>query len=147
MNFIQKNLSANEIIVYQSKLHWWIFMPGGVFLLLGFLFKNQSGEYGSLLVIIGLVLVGAAYLNRSSSEFVITNKRVILKTGLLSRKLIEIQLNKAEGLMVKQGIIGRVFNFGGVWVTSGGVQNAFAPMEDPFNFKRKVNEAVENYTV
>jgi uncharacterized membrane protein YdbT with pleckstrin-like domain len=147
MSFIQKNLAANETVLYQTKLHWWVFVTGGIILLLGILFMGQSNGFGGFLILISLIMLGAAYLNWSSSEFVITNKRVILKTGFLRRRLVEIQLNKAEGLVVEQGIIGRMLNFGGVLVTSGGVQNAFAPMAAPFVFKKEVNEAVENHTV
>jgi len=147
MSFVQKNLSANETIVYQTKLHWWVFVPGGVFLIAGILLISQSAGLGSSLIFIALIMLLAAYLNKQSSEFVVTTKRVILKTGLISRKLVEIQLNKADGLIVEQGLIGRILNFGGVRVTSAGVTNAFAPMDEPFVFKKHINEAVETYTV
>ena len=147
MSFVQKNLSANEKIVYHTRLHWWVFMPSGVFFLLGLLFMNQSSGFGMGLLVIALLMLGLAYLNWMSSEFVITNKRVILKKGFVSRILVEIQLNKAEGLIIEQGIVGRIFNFGGVLVTSSGVKNAFAPMEAPFTFKKEVNEAVVKFNV
>lgn len=145
MSFITNNLSANETVIYKTELHWWVFVKGSLILLLGILLMSYSGTAGSILLTIGLVYLGIQYLNWSSAEFVITNKRVILKTGIISRRLVELQLNKAEGLAVEQGLVGRMLNFGGVAVTSGGVKNAFAPMAMPFAFKKQVNEAIEEY--
>jgi uncharacterized membrane protein YdbT with pleckstrin-like domain len=76
-------------------------------------------------------------------EVALTNKRVMFKTGLFSRKLVELQLNKSEGMQIEQGLLGRVFNFGKVKITSGGVIEYFYPVADPFGFKKKVNEAIE----
>ncbi len=147
MSFVQKNLATNETIVYKTRLHWWKFVSGGFVFLLGLLLMSQSNGFSGFLLFIGLVMLAVAYVNWSSSEFVITNKRVILKTGFIRRQLVEIQLNMAQGLVIEQGILGRIFNFGGVLVTSGGVRNSFAPMAAPFVFKKEVNEAVETYTV
>jgi uncharacterized membrane protein YdbT with pleckstrin-like domain len=144
MSFVQKNLSVNETIIYQTKLHWWIFVSAGILLLLGLLLTNFVG-LGWLLIVGALVKLVLAYLNWTSSEFVITNKRVILKTGFIRRRLVEIQLNKAEGLIVNQGLVGRMLNFGSVLVSSGGMNNSFGPMDAPFNFKKQSNEALETY--
>lgn len=147
MSFVQKNLSLKETVVYQTKMHWWVFVSGGALLLLGLLFMGQSSDFGGFIIAAALILLVVNYLNWTSSEFVITNKRVILKTGFITRKLVEIQLNKAEGLIVEQGLFGRILNFGGIGVTSAGVKTTFAPMEAPFAFKKQVNEALEAHTV
>ncbi|MCO5935127.1 PH domain-containing protein [Mucilaginibacter sp. RB4R14] len=78
-----------------------------------------------------------------SSEFVVTNKRVILKTGLIKRKFCEIQLNKSEGLQIEEGMLGRVLGFGKVRITSGGVVEVFSPIAKPFEFKKQINNAIE----
>ncbi|MDB5087914.1 MAG: rane-flanked domain, partial [Mucilaginibacter sp.] len=56
---------------------------------------------------------------------------------------IELQLNKSEGLRIEQGIIGRMFNFGTIKITSAGVMEDFKYLIKPFEFKKQVNNAIE----
>lgn len=149
MSFIEKNLALNEKIVYTTGLHWWVYLKNILLIVLGIIFVRSSGGTGSasslgaFIVLVGIIGLIYAFLVSKSSEFAITNKRVILKTGMLKRKLIELQLNKAEGLRVEQGIIGRIFNFGSIKITSGGVNESFSPLAKPFEFKKQVNNAIE----
>lgn len=69
---------------YETKLHWKVFV-------------TLSGVL--TLFIYPLIL-------RSTSEFVITNMRVILKTGWISRKTFEMNLNKIETVNVDQSVWG-----------------------------------------
>lgn len=47
-----------------------------------------------------------------TSEFGITNKRVLIKHGFIKRISLETLLNKIEGITVQQGILGRILNYG-----------------------------------
>jgi len=148
MSFIEKNLANNEKIVYKGNLHWWIYMKNILLIVFGVIIinaaKNNLGSgVGGVLVMIALIGLVGAYMRSKSSEFVVTNRRIMLKTGVLRRKLVELQLNRAEGLSVDQGIIGRMFNFGSIIVTSGGVKEVFSPIAKPYEFKKQVNNAIE----
>lgn len=145
MSFIQKNLATNETVVYTTKMHWWVFRWGTFFCLLGILFLKASSTFGIIFILWGILQLVISYINFSSSEFVITNRRVILKTGFIKRRLVELQLNKAEGLAINQGLFGRMLNFGEALVTSGGVTNGFGPMTSPFGFKKQINEVIEEH--
>ncbi|HEY0244687.1 MAG TPA: PH domain-containing protein [Mucilaginibacter sp.] len=144
MSFIEKNLSANERIIYNGKIHWFIYFRGIFFIILGLLTNSASASASAFLFFVGIVILLMAIMIARSSEFAITNKRVVLKTGIFSRKLIELQLNKSEGLQISQGILGRLFNFGTIKITSGGVIEGFAFLANPFEFKKQVNNAVED---
>jgi uncharacterized membrane protein YdbT with pleckstrin-like domain len=142
MSFIEKNLSANERVIYQGKIHWFIYFRGIFLIILGLL-SYSAASAASILIFMGIVILLMAIIIGRSSEFAITNKKVMLKTGVFSRKLVELQLNKSEGLQVSQGILGRLFNFGTIKITSGGVIERFAFLSNPFEFKKQVNNAVE----
>jgi uncharacterized membrane protein YdbT with pleckstrin-like domain len=149
MSFIEKNLANNEKIVYKGNLHWWIYMKNILLIVLGIIIisaakNNFANGVGGIIVIIALIGLIGAYMRSKSSEFVVTNRRIMLKTGVLKRKLVELQLNRAEGLMVDQGVIGRMFNYGGIIVTSGGVREVFTPIAQPYEFKRQINNAIED---
>jgi len=149
MSFIEKNLANNERIVYKANLHWWIYAKNVLLIILGLIVALASGKseggkaVGGILIFIALLGFVGAFMRASSSEFVVTNRRVMLKTGVLKRKLVELQLNRAEGLKVDQGIIGRIFNYGSIIVTSGNVTETFSPIAKPYEFKKEINNAIE----
>ena len=104
MGYIDKHLMTNETIIYQTKLNWTEYIKGVVFIILGLLF----GSFGSILVFIGILILGMSYFKISSSEFAVTDKRVLIKVGVLKTKSLETMLNKIEGIHVEQGIIGKM---------------------------------------
>ena len=62
---------------------------------------------------------------------------------MLKRQFAELQLNRSDGLIVEQGILGRILNFGTIKITSGGIVEKFPLLAKPFEFKKQVNNAVE----
>jgi uncharacterized membrane protein YdbT with pleckstrin-like domain len=74
----------------------------------------------------------------------VTNKRVLVKTGILSRRSIEIMLAKIESIVVDQTLAGRMFNFGTIIVRgTGGTPEAFNRIAHPLEFRRKVQEQID----
>eukprot|EP01037_Dinobryon_pediforme_P000797 gene797-801_t len=143
MSFIEKNLSTNEKIIYKGGIHWYVYIRGIFLVILGGSLSGASNTAGSVLILAGFISLVLAITISSSSEFAITNKRIILKTGVLSRKFIELQLNKSEGLQIEQGLMGRIFNYGTIKITTAGVTEKYGFLRKPFEFKKQVNNAVE----
>ncbi|HHM12059.1 MAG TPA: PH domain-containing protein, partial [Planctomycetaceae bacterium] len=78
-----------------------------------------------------------------TTECVLTDRRVLAKTGLISRESIELLLTKVEGLQVKQGLLGRIFNFGSVIITgTGGSTSPFSGIAQPLDFRKRVQEQI-----
>jgi len=149
MSFIEKNLANNEKIVYRANLHWWIYVRGILLIVVGIIIVSvASGSKGAagvggILAFIGIIALISAFMRSSSSEFVVTNRRIMFKTGALNRKFIELQLNRAEGLRVEQGLLGRMLDYGTLVVTSGGIAEQFSPIAKPYEFKKQINNAIE----
>ena len=75
------------------------------------------------------------------SEFGITNKRLIIKTGILSRKTLELNLSKIESVNVNQSIFGRILGYGSIGVIgTGGTKEYFISIKNPLEFRRKFQE-------
>jgi len=118
-NYVQQNLSAGEQILFEAKLHWIIFV--------------------SLKAILTLFI--APLIALSTSEFAITNKRVIIKVGLISRRTLEMNLSKIESVNVNQGMLGRMLGYGTIVVVgTGGTKEPFAAISDPLTFRKKFQE-------
>jgi uncharacterized membrane protein YdbT with pleckstrin-like domain len=83
----------------------------------------------------------APLIAMSTSEFAITNKRIIIKVGLFSRYTLEMNLNKIESINVNQSVLGRMLGYGTIVVIgTGGTKEPFAGISDPITFRKKFQE-------
>lgn len=149
MNYIQKNLLSGEEIKYVAKLHFFLFVQPIILLLIGAFLASSPKEIsamthyaGLLILFFGIVSLLSRILIKVGSSYAVTNKRVILKTGVISRKAVDLVLAKCEGLHIKQNILGRIFNFGTITVTTGGVSSSYPYIADPLAFRRDINTQI-----
>jgi uncharacterized membrane protein YdbT with pleckstrin-like domain len=123
MGYVDANLIAGEDVVYRANLHWIIFLPGIIL----------------CVIVIGVFLLIGALIRRFTTELAVTNKRVIIKTGWLSRKTLEMNLAKIENIAVDQSIIGRLFGYGTIAVVgTGGTREPFHNIANPLEFRKAV---------
>jgi len=149
MSYIESNLQPGEEIKYVAKLHFFLFVQPIALLLFGALLASSPKEisatihYAGLLILFwGLVSLMQRLLVKIGSSYAVTNKRVILKTGVISRKAVDLVLSKCEGLHIKQSILGRIFKFGTITVTTGGVTSSYPFIADPLAFRREINAQI-----
>jgi uncharacterized membrane protein YdbT with pleckstrin-like domain len=131
MSYIDDSLVAGEILVHRARMSWW---SQSWLILLGLVTLIAFG--------LGLIFLIWAAINVRSTEIAITNRRVIAKTGFIRRHTVEINLDKIEALKVEQGLMGRVLNYGTIFMSGAGT--SVAPMRDiadPLVFRRKFMEA------
>ena len=76
------------------------------------------------------------------SIYAVTNKRVIVKMGVFSRRTVELVLARCEGIQVVQGVVGRIFGYGTIVVTTGGATNCYYYVINPYQFKKAINEQI-----
>jgi uncharacterized membrane protein YdbT with pleckstrin-like domain len=94
---------------------------------------------GLLVLAVGVVMLGAAWIRHWTSEFAVTDRRVIIKVGLISRQTIEINMSKVESVEVRQGILARLLNYGTIVVIgTGGTKEPFDMIDEPLAFRRAV---------
>jgi uncharacterized membrane protein YdbT with pleckstrin-like domain len=94
----------------------------------------------------GLLLAVPPLIRYVGTEFAVTNKRVLSKTGFIQRESDETLLSKVEAIAVDQGILGRMLGFGTVRITgSGGTEDAFAGISQPLEFRRQVQTQVMEF--
>jgi uncharacterized membrane protein YdbT with pleckstrin-like domain len=91
---------------------------------------------------IGLIFLAVAYIRYKSTELAVTTKRIIVKSGFIGRKTIEINLSKAESIQVDQGILGRMFDFGTLVISGTGTSHApLTGIAGPMAFRKAFIEA------
>ena len=142
MGYIESNLSSGEVVEKRAQNHWMYFATFKniclfLYILFYLLAPSVTSPAARGLAIVCLVWLAISLLSIRAREMVITNKRVVMKWGLLSRKVHELVLNKIETVNVDQSILGRVFGYGTlVIVGSGGTKTPFQYVSDPFEFRK-----------
>jgi uncharacterized membrane protein YdbT with pleckstrin-like domain len=166
LSYVEKNLVAGETLRYQTRHHWIVLLgPLLVSLLLGVpglgileesiaskAGKSQASAVTGIsaggMTIIGLVLLLAAIgtlaygiAKRNATEMAVTNKRVLIKTGMASRRTLDLMLSRVESIGVEETVVGRVLGYGTVIVRgTGGTPEAFVMIAHPQEFRRAVQE-------
>jgi uncharacterized membrane protein YdbT with pleckstrin-like domain len=96
-----------------------------------------------LLVFLVFPLAITSLIARATSEFAVTNKRVLIKIGWIRRHSLETLLSKVEGIRVEQSVFGRMWDYGTIVVSgTGGSKEPFRKIASPMQFRREVQEQI-----
>jgi uncharacterized membrane protein YdbT with pleckstrin-like domain len=146
MSYVESNLLPNEQITYRARLHRIIYLFPSIVLVIAVLVALLGGWIaGAVVGVIGLVLLVPPWIRSTSSEFAITNKRVLIKVGLIRRHSLELLLQKVEGIGVDQGVLGRILGYGTITVSGvGGTKEAFRMISNPLEFRRQVQASLSS---
>lgn len=130
MRYIDESLAPGETIIARGK---WptIFWIGAwaALLLLG-------------IILVGIFIFAGMAIKMMTTDFAVTNRRVILKTGWLNRRTNELSVDSVEGVSLDQSLWARLFGFGRVIVTgTGEARIVFPPMARPVDFRRAIESA------
>jgi len=159
MGYIEKNLIEGESVVYQARLHWILFMKPAIVSLIfasvaGALFYFASDSIdadntwlmqriGVALVVVAIIPIVVGAIRRSAREYAVTNKRVVMQTGVVGRKTEEVFLNKIESIGVDQNVAGRMFGYGTVTIRgTGGSFGPFERVSGPLELRRQIQDQI-----
>ncbi|TAK47447.1 MAG: PH domain-containing protein [Xanthobacteraceae bacterium] len=149
--YIEEILQPGEKLLYSTTVHWIVYLPGilGWVAALAALAIGYSTENGTLKVLamalaIVLALYGAAmvlrgWFRRWTTEFDVTDRRIVHKAGFVRRRTMEMNMDKVESVDVIQSILGRMLNYGEVVVR--GVGESWEPIltiGSPLEFRNHI---------
>jgi uncharacterized membrane protein YdbT with pleckstrin-like domain len=168
MAYVDRNLVPGETLLYRTRHHWLVLLgpvfvgllllvPGVALLVEAVATHGSAGlAVGSAMVspqmmaIAGAVLLAAAILTfsygvvkRNATEMAVTNRRVLIKTGMTSRRTLDLMLSRVESIGVEESTAGRLLGYGSVIVRgTGGTPEAFLMIAHPQEFRRAVQEQI-----
>ncbi len=134
MPYPTKLLNRNEEVALDLRPHWWYFgrqiLTGIPLLIVVILLLNLDGGWfktGASWVIVALVIAWAVwlalkYLSWARTYFVVTNQRVVYRTGVVARKGAEIPLDRITNINFAQRMFERIIGAGNLEVQSAGEQ-------------------------
>lgn len=154
MGFDPKLLNANEEVLLDVRPHWWFITPQAALVVLTIIVISVAAALGApdvVLYIIGVLIVGALlnfawrYVNWSGVNFVITTDRLIFRSGVFSKRGIEIPLERINTVFFNTTLFERAVGSGDLTIESageGGQQN-FDNVRKPQLIQQEIYRAME----
>ncbi len=130
MGYVDKTLGAHETILHRAYFHW-------TYTLTAF----------AALIILGIALIGiwiflSMMIRLFTTEIVVTSQRFVYKTGWISRKTQEVNLEKIEEVNLDQSVAGRLLGYGRLRIQGTGVGAIDLPLvANPLKLRRRITDA------
>jgi uncharacterized membrane protein YdbT with pleckstrin-like domain len=150
MGYVEKHLTPGEKIVFSTRLHPIVYGSSAFFAacvlgIAGLIVARNAlpPETVRLLwlaaVVIAVGSLASPWLRWRTSEFVVTDRRVLVKIGLLSVHTLELMLSKVEAIGVDQPLAGRLLGYGTLRIAgSGGTVEEFERVARPEGLREAV---------
>jgi uncharacterized membrane protein YdbT with pleckstrin-like domain len=149
--YIDDILQPGEKVLYSTNAHWIFYLPAIaawiVALALYILARNTAGPgletmwlvLAAAAALVAVIATAKAWFERWITETDVTNLRVVHKTGFITRKTFEMSLDKVASVAVNQGIMGRIFDYGDVKISSvGDVEEEIKTIASPLEFRNSI---------
>ncbi len=133
-------LIEGEIPIWFGQMSW---AANWVLLLLAVIFV-----FTIIGIILSIILVVIAWINVSTSEYFISNKRIYFKYGLIRRVANDLKLEWVTNTSIAQGFVGRILNYGNVLIATPGTDTGtsmFLGPSEPMKIKGIIETQIVHY--
>src|SRR4051812_6235929 len=125
-------VQEGETLALDLRPHWWYFsrniltgIPLAIILVLAFqlddgTFADVSKGVVGIVLIAWAVWLGLKYLQWRMTYFVVTSRRVIYRSGVISKRGVEIPLERINNINFHQRLIDRIIGAGDLDIESAG---------------------------
>lgn len=146
-SYVDDSLIPGERVVKRAQLSLMVYAGSGTWLLLFIadlvyviMAGGLLGWYECLIPLFFFVSgILGTMLRVRSTELAVTNKRVLAKTGFISCSTVELNLTALESVLLTQGVLGRILNYGDLaFKGTGNVTVPISYVSHPLEFKREV---------
>ena len=152
------DLHPSEHVIYEGRPSWRSILR---FYLLGILAAAAGGAiagliwsdpgWGSLIgVVILLIVFVAGWVQRVGTRYFVTNERLHIRRGIVSRRSQETRLERIQNVNTRQGVFERLMRIGTVdFDTAGGSDYdfAFRGVSNPTSVGHAVDQAIREIDV
>ncbi len=133
MSYIEETMADGEQLVKRVEFNWTAYVSIWLWATVG------------LLIIIGPIIALIKWLQLKKTEYGITNRRVVAKTGVLSLTTDEMRHSAIETVEVSQSFWERLFGAGTIKVTGRGNSDVlFKGIDEPLAIKRDIENASQS---
>jgi len=156
MGFSPDHLSKDETIVADLRPHWWFIAPHSGALAVAVLFgllalvndwPDPVKYFGGILVLGTLGWFAIRYTKWVTTNFVITNERVISRGGVIAKQGIEIPLDRINTVFFNQTLFERILGAGDIGIESAGEggRQTFTDIRKPSVVQQEIYRQKEDF--
>ena len=135
---------TKEKILYQGRMHWIAYTGSLLWLVFGLLIlRGGEGNWtpGGMFLLIAIITGVFTIVKVKTSYYLVGEEWLAFQTGVLYRLTFEIALSKIVDVEIKQGIIGRRFDFGTAIIRgANGTRDVFHRIAAPNELRREIVE-------
>ena len=144
MGYVERSLLEGEVIIYRAKISWAAFFRLIFPIIIMIWLSSTISDFFVLLTVVFVIfMIIRILLAIITTEFALTDRRIIAKRGIIQRHSMEILLSKVESIAISQPLDGRIFGFGTVTVIgSGGTKEFFKSISNPLELKKQINNQI-----
>jgi uncharacterized membrane protein YdbT with pleckstrin-like domain len=154
VSYIDKNLLDGEKIQFRTRKHIILFFwPFCMIALASFfsflLYFNHLSQFYFLQWVpwmFAALLFTQSGLEYLTSEFVVTNKRVMMREGFFIRHATELRIAAIAQVNIQQSLLGQFLNYGVVALNAFGVSDAYSLISKPYLFQRHIATQLDALT-
>lgn len=147
-------LNHNEEVILDLRPHWWFFVKQVLALLVSIgigvavlaLSENDALRLAvGVLILASVIWFGLRYIVWTTTNFVVTSDRLIVRTGVVSREGIEIPLERVNTVFFRQTLWERMIRSGDLVIESAGEMGSqnFTDIRRPLNVQNEIYRQME----
>ncbi|EKD53945.1 MAG: putative membrane-associated protein [uncultured bacterium] len=142
MGLIDRNLLPDEQILYRTKKHIIIFLTPLIWIIATLFFllnPNPMVVKVAIAPAIAALITGVnQWLDYMTSDFAVTNKRILMKEGFFFRHTNDLRLATVSNITVNQSLLGQMLDYGTVVINPfGGENDIFTAIAHPLTFQKE----------
>lgn len=159
MAYPRRLLNDDESVTVDLHPHWWFLAPPTATLLavtaagIATLALTDTDSVArtiaswAVIVVLALNVIWliVRYARWATTTFVVTDRRIIFRTGVVATRGIEIPLERVNTVHYHQGLFERIIGTGDLLIESGGEtgQQHFTDIRQPDRLQRTIHETLE----
>lgn len=128
--YVQSLLREGEKLIMVAGIHPGIYWKGILLFVVSLLLMIKVFNLGAFLMFVSLLLLSVNYLTRHYLLLALTDKRVLVRHGIINLDTIEVHQNRIESVEVHRTIMARLLGYGTVIVTGTGSRVTAVPFID-----------------
>lgn len=139
---IQSILMPDEKLIRVAQVSGGIYWKGiAVFILSVIVMTTLAFNLGAFLMFVSIIILGIAYLTRYFLLLAATDKRIIIRHGIINLDTIQFRYTKLESVEISRTIIGQILGYASVVITGTGSRVTIVPfIADASKFREELNK-------
>ena len=131
-----------RVATFSNGIYWKSALVGAF----AFVLLIKVFNLGLFLMLVAVVMFGVAYITKHYLVLILTNKRVLLRSGLIRMDTVQLPIERLESVELERTIPGLVLDYASVVITGTGSRVMGVPfVDDPQTFRRLADRVIYKY--